>query len=143
LKTTLNFLALFVLFLTFNSCSELIDCIASTKPELASKSLPTGYTNQSYSNFISASVKNDSNDDDYDYYFSVSGNFPPGMTYFEQGRRLYFSGAANQGGVYTFKVTVTIDYPEYYDEEQGFWEDDNRICFGNDTVSKEYTITIQ
>lgn len=142
MKTIYRFSIVFILYTTF-SCSELIDCIASTKPELKSKSLSLGYTGQPYSNFIEASVKNDSNDDDYDYHFSISGSYPPGMTYFEQNRRLYFSGAANQGGTYTFKVTVTIDYPEYYDEEQGFWEDDNRICFGNNTVSKNYTITIQ
>ena len=142
MKAIFRFSIVFIMFTTF-SCSELIDCIASTKPELKSKSLSLGYTNQPYSNFIEDSVKNDSNDDDYDYHFSISGNFPPGMTYFEQNRRLYFSGAANQGGTYTFKVTVTIDYPEYYDTDQGFWEDDNRICFGDDTVSKNYTITIQ
>lgn len=142
MKAIFRFSIVFILFTTY-SCSELIDCIASTKPELKSKSLSLGYTGQPYSNFIEASVKNDSNDDDYDYHFSISGNFPPGMTYFEQNRRLYFSGAANQGGTYTFKVTVTIDYPEYYDTDQGFWEDDNRICFGDDTVSKNYTITIQ
>lgn len=143
LKFILIGIILSVLFLFFNSCSELIDCIASTKPELNSKLLPSGYTNQNYSNFITASVKNDPNDDDYDYHFSISGNYPPGMTYFEQGRRLYFSGKANQAGTYTFKVTVTIDYPEYYDPDQGFWEDNNRICFGNDTTSKDYMITIQ
>lgn len=142
MKAIFRFSIVFILFTTY-SCSELIDCIASTKPELKSKSLSLGYTGQPYSNFIEASVKNDSNDDDYDYYFSISGNFPPGITYFKQNRRLYFSGAANQGGTYTFKVTVTIDYPEYYDTDQGFWEDDNRICFGDDTVSKNYTITIQ
>ena len=142
MKAIFRFSIVFILFTTY-SCSELIDCIASTKPELKSKSLSLGYTGQPYSNFIEASVKNDSNDDDYDYHFSISGNFPPGMTYFEQNRRLYFNGAANQGGTYTFKVTVTIDYPEYYDTDQGFWEDDNRICFGDDTVSKNYTITIQ
>ena len=142
MKAIFRFSIVFILFTTY-SCSELIDCIASTKPELKSKSLSLGYTGQPYSNFIEASVKNDSNDDDYDYHFSISGNFPPGMTYFEQNRRLYFSGAANQGGTYTFKVTVTVDYPEYYDTDQGFWEDDNRICFGDDTVSKNYTITIQ
>ncbi|TDP59446.1 putative Ig domain-containing protein [Flavobacterium dankookense] len=142
MKAIFRFSIVFILFTTY-SCSELIDCIASTKPELKSKSLSLGFTGQPYSNFIEASVKNDSNDDDYDYHFSISGNFPPGMTYFEQNRRLYFSGAANQGGTYTFKVTVTIDYPEYYDTDQGFWEDDNRICFGDDTVSKNYTITIQ
>ena len=143
IKTLLRFIVIFFLFSIFNSCSELIDCIASTKPELKSKILRLGYTGQTYSDFIEASVKNDSNDNHYDYYFTVDGNFPPGLTYSEQGRKLIFSGSGNQGGTYTFKVIVTIDYPEYYDEEQGFWEDDNRICFGNNTVSKNYTITIQ
>ena len=142
MKAIYRFSIVFILFTTFG-CSELIDCIASTEPELKSKTLRLGYTGQTYSDFVEAAVKNDSHDNDYDYYFTIEGNFPPGLTYFKQGRKLFFNGSGSQSGTYTFKVVVTIDYPEYYDVDQGFWEYDNRICFGDDTCSKTYKITIQ
>lgn len=138
-----TYILLSVIFLSCNSCSEMFDCIASTKPELESRTLGTGYLDLSYEDYITASVKNTSNDDYFYYYFSIDGELPPGLSYSEEGRDLVFYGYPTQRGTYTFKVTVMIEYPEDYDSEGGFWEDSNRICFGNDTVSKNYTITIQ
>ena len=127
----------------FNSCSEIFDCFASTKPELESKILLTGIQGTSYEDSIKASVKNTSNDNSFYYYFSIEGNFPPGLDYSENGRNFRIHGTPVQVGTYTFKVIVTIEYMESDDPDSGFWEDNNRICFGNDTVTKNYTITIQ
>lgn len=138
-----NYIVLIALFFTCNSCSEMFDCIGSTKPELESKTLASAFPGQLYEDVITASVKNTSNDNDFYYYFSIDGDLPPGITYSEQGRSLIFQGSSSQTGTYNFKVTVTIEYPENYDPEAGFWEDNNRICFGDDTVSRDYTITIQ
>ena len=43
MKAIYRFSIVFILFTTFG-CSELIDCIASTEPELKSKTLRLGYT---------------------------------------------------------------------------------------------------
>ncbi len=129
-------------FLLFG-CAELLDCVASTRPNLHSKSLYLGTVGNSYSDFIEADVTNDANDNDYNYYFSVTGNLPPGIRYYEQGRKIFFNGNPNQAGTFTFRVRLTINAPDYYDSNQGFFEDGNRICFGDDTTTKVYTIVIQ
>lgn len=138
-----NFITLLLIVLVCNSCSEMFDCIASTEPELESKTLQLGFSGQPYDDIIRASVKNTSDDDAFYYYFSIEGNLPPGISYSEQGRDLVFQGSSSETGTYNFKVVVSIEYPESYDPEEGFWEDNNRICFGNNTASKNYTITIQ
>lgn len=129
-------------FLLFG-CAELIDCVASARPDLHSKTLSVGTIGHGYSDFIEADITNEPDDNAYDYFFTVDGNLPPGMMYHEQGRRVYFSGNPTQAGSYAFKVRLTVDPPDYYDPNQGFWEDGNRICFGNDTTTKEFTIVIQ
>lgn len=142
MKKFFTIITLSVLFFACNGCSEMLDCIASAKPELESKTLLTGYLELPYEDYITASVKNTSNDNSFYYYFSIDGGLPPGLTYSEEGRDLVFYGNPTQRGTYTFKVIVTVEYPESDDPDGGFWEDDNRICFGNDTVSENYTITI-
>jgi len=133
----------FMLSLTLSGCSELMDCVASARPNIHSKTLQMGHVGINYDDFIQADVTNDPNDDNYDYYFSVSGNLPPGMTYREHGRKVYFSGVPTQSGIYTFKVELTVD-PEYdYFENEGFFEDGNHICFDDDTTTKEFTIEVQ
>ena len=138
-----TFALLSLLFLICNSCSEMFDCIASTKPELESKTLAIGYLSLPYEDYITASVKNTSNDNAFYYYFSVDGELPPGLNYSEEGRDWVFYGSPTQRGTYAFKVTVIIEYPEDYESEDGFWEDSDRICFGNDNISRNYTITIE
>jgi len=143
MKRIFKFSILLIVLVLCNSCSELFDCIASTKPELESKTLQSTLSGQPYEDVITASVKNTSNDADFFYIFSIDGDLPPGIMYSEEGRDLVFHGVPTQTGTYSFKVTVLIEYPENYDPEEGFWEDDNRICFGDDSVSKNYSITIQ
>lgn len=143
-----NRFGIYVLLLSMTSflvisCSELIDCVASARPNIHSKILQRGYVGNVYTDFIDSDITNDSNDNDYDYYFSISGNVPPGLTYNQQGRKVFFTGYPSQAGSYTFRVKLTVDFPEYYDPNQGIFEDSNRICFGDDTTTKEFTIIIE
>lgn len=117
-----------------SGCAELVDCVAPAKPDLHSKTLTIGTVGDAYADFIEADVANDPHDDDYDYFFSITGNFPPGMFYHEQGTKAFLTGIPSQAGTYKFKVRLTVD-PKF--------EADNRICFGDDTITKEYTIVIQ
>lgn len=124
-------------------CAELIDCVARARPNLHSKNLAVGTVGGNYTDFLEADVTNDPDDGAYDYFFSVDGDLPIGMTYHEQGRKVFFTGIPTVAGSYTFKVRLTVDPPNYYDDNHGFWDDNNRICFEDDTITKEFTIVIQ
>lgn len=126
-------------FLLFG-CAELIDCVASARPDLHSKNLNTGTVGLNYNDFLEADITNEPNDNAYDYFFQVDGNLPVGMTYHEQGRKIYFTGIPTAEGSYAFDVRLTVDPPNY--EDYG-WNGGNRICFGDDTTTKSFTIVIQ
>lgn len=133
----------FLIIISFSRCAELIDCIASARPDIKSKNLIVGYIGSNYNDFIDSEVTNEINDNNYNYYFSLSGNLPPGVSFYTQGRRIILTGNPIATGIYTFTVTLTVDPFEYYNPNQSFFEDGNRICFGDDTTSKDFKITIQ
>ena len=143
MKTRIIYLSSLIIFFALSSCAELVDCIASASPEIKTKELNIGYVGSPYYDFINSEVNNDSNDDSYNYYYDVDGILPPGLTYNTNGRKIYFQGTPTTTGVYTIKVNLTIDPPNYYNEDGSYFEDDNRICFGNDTTQKTFTITIE
>lgn len=134
---------LILLSLTMSGCAELFDCVASARPNIHSKVLIIGNVGYMYNDFIEADVTNDSNDNSYDYYFSLEGDLPPGMTYHEQGRKVFFSGIPTQAGSYRFRIKLTVDPDDSYNPDEGFFEDGNHICFGDDTTTKEFTIVVQ
>lgn len=123
-----------------SGCAELFDCIASARPNIHSKTFATGTVGGSYTDFLESDITNEPHDNEYDYFYSVSGNVPPGMTYHQQGRKLFFTGFPTVAGSYTFKVTLDVDAPSDYSDDP--WEDGNRICFEDDNVTKEFTIII-
>lgn len=145
MKTILKNFILLLVFISFNSCSELLDCIAKTEPELPSKNFPNATVGNNYSQFFEASVKNDPNDDDYIYHFSVNGTLPPGINYSINDRRLTFYGVPTAAGTYRFTVDLEIEYPEdyFYEDNDGIFIDDNRICFGDDNTSRNYEIKVE
>ncbi|UPT69832.1 MAG: hypothetical protein M0D53_11885 [Flavobacterium sp. JAD_PAG50586_2] len=126
--------------LLLSGCSELIDCVASARPDLHSKPLNTGTVGINYSDFVDADITNEPDDNAYDYFFQVDGNLPAGITYHEQGRKVFFTGVPTVAGTYTFDIRLTVDPPHY--EDWG-WNGGNRVCFGDDTITKEFTIVIQ
>ncbi len=124
---------------SFSSCNELADCIASTTPELQSKILKEGNVGSEYSDKINSEVKNDPNDNAYGYYFNVEGKLPDGLAYTVSHRVFSINGIPTKAGTFKFKVILRIDPPHDWDEDGG---DSNRICFGDDTTEKTYTIKI-
>ena len=78
----------FLIIILFSGCAELIDCIASARPDIKSKNLIVGYIGSNYNDFIDSEVTNEINDNNYNYYFSLTGNLPPGINYYPQGRRI-------------------------------------------------------
>ena len=146
MKRPLKIIAFLCLTLSFTamSCGELLDCIVSAKPDLPSKTLLMGHVGVAYNETIQASVRNASNDDSFIYYLSIDEGLPPGISYQQQGRKVIFTGTPTSAGTYTFKVALTIDYPEvdYGDDDDPFADSDN-ICLGNDFTSRNYTIVVE
>lgn len=140
MKTKIYTLILIVFLSIFSGCDALIDCIASASPELSSNSLAAGGVGFGYNDVIISSVKNDSHDNDYGYFFTIEGHLPPGISYTIIGRELRFYGTPTTAGTYTIKVGVKIDPPYNYDDD-GF-DDSDRICLGNDTTHRNYTFII-
>lgn len=129
---------------TMSGCGELFDCLISARPYLPSKTLLIGQIGMPYNESIQASVKNAPNDNSFIYYLSIDDDLPPGISYHQQGRKIIFTGTPTTSGVYTFKVNLTIDYPESTDiDEDDPLSDSNNICLGNDSTSRNYTIVVE
>jgi hypothetical protein len=145
MKTLLRNILLLMILISFNSCSELLDCIAKTEPILPNKTFVDATIGNNYNQFIEAEVKNDPNDDAYTYHFSINGNLPAGINYNINDRRLSFYGVPTNSGIYRFTVYLTIDYPNdsFYEDNDGIFIDDNRICFGDKNTSRTYEIKVQ
>ena len=134
MKTKQLLVYVLIIALTF-ACDEVTDCLFfSVKPELPSKTFAIGTVDVPYEDSFRASVKNDPNDEDYIYYFSVSGNLPPGLDAWVNNRTLTIEGIPTSSGTYIFNVLLEIEYA--YDD------DSERICFADDTVQRSYSITI-
>lgn len=144
MRNKLRVLLIMIPLFALSACSELLDCIASAKPEIPSDGLPNAYLGFLYNQSITCQVKNASNDDAFYYYFDIEGSLPPGISYSVVGRKIYFVGTPTVAGTFTFKVNLKIEAPEDYDDnDDGVFDDDDRICFGNDTTQRTFTITAQ
>lgn len=100
-------------------------------------------TGTDYDQGVKAEIRNDPNDNSYQYFFNITGTVPPGLDTYVDGRTIHFAGKATTVGHYEFKVSVRVDPPQSYDPDSGYWEDDDRICFGNDTAERSYVIEVR
>ena len=129
-------------FFSFNSCENVVDCIINVRPVLSDKKLAIGGVNQYYSEIISAQIKNEPQDDAYDYYFDVRGEIPDGLEVIIDYRDVYIEGMPTKAGRYTFTVYLDVDaLNEYYYDENGNERFDDSLC--TDNTSKTYTIAIK
>jgi hypothetical protein len=132
-----------VALLFMSSCDELADCVASASPQLQSLNFPRAVVGAAYDQGVTAEIRNDSNDNAYQYYFNIIGSLPPGIETYVNGRTIHFAGIPTTAGRYEFTLSVRVDPPQSYDPDSGFLEDDGRICFGNDTTEKSYSIEVR
>ncbi len=129
-------------FFSFNSCENVVDCIINVRPVLSDKKLAIGGVNQYYSEIISAQIKNEPQDNAYDYYFDVRGKIPDGLEVIIDYRDVYIEGMPTKAGRYTFTVYLDVDpLNEYYYDEYGNQRYDDSLC--TDSTSKTYTIAIK
>ena len=140
-KYTNNYIIYFFLFMSFtliNSCDDIIDCIINKNPVLNDKDLKVGTVNEFYSDYISAEIENEPNDNSYNYYFGVSGNLPIGLEWYVENRKVVFEGIPLETGSFEFKIELLVSGGGYWDSETDTWDED--LC--NDSTSGKFTITI-
>ncbi len=131
-------LILVAVFLS-SSCSNVIDCLINVRPELQHRQLEAGYADRYYFDKISAQIKNDPNDNSYDYYFSVSGEVPRGIDVIYDYRDVIFEGVPEETGRFRIRVSLDVDAYEYYDYQTDTYSDG--LC--TDYTSKVYTLVIR
>ena len=131
-----NLLLSIFLFTLLVSCEDVFDCIVGRNPSLPNAELPIASTEAYYYADISAEIKNEPRDNDYDYYFRVVG-LPPGMDYFVNYRIVSFEGTPTETGTYEVRVYLDVDGPFRND----FDGDRDVLC--NYSTSKTYTLIVE
>ena len=134
-----------LLSLLFLIGCENLDCIIIIKPILPDKTFAIGELDVEYFDKLSASIKHSNNEKNYNFYFDISGELPPGIEVLgDNCRALYFQGTPVEKGTFTFYILVQIEknYSSLsWDDEFGFEWSTTDVC--NETTGKEYTIIVQ
>jgi hypothetical protein len=134
-------LSLLMIVCVISSCDEIVneilgeavDCVFPLKPQLRAR-LDDGKQGEVYSGMITASVKNSTDEDGFDYALELLGYLPEGIQYTIFNRNIRLSGIPTESGDFRFTVEAEI-----YDNRE---ESDDGICLGNNSVSKEYVLKI-
>lgn len=94
-----------------SGCEQLIDlaidCIDNDKPELSGL-LPHPILNHEYNEVVHVGIRNEPYDDQFDYQFTVSGNFPSGLQSESSGRDLRLFGTPIELGDFSFTIKVEV-----------------------------------
>ncbi|MEO9513548.1 MAG: hypothetical protein ABJN84_10060 [Flavobacteriaceae bacterium] len=125
---------LVVLTSSFYGCDEIYECIFNINPEIHNKQLLLGSVDDRYYDIVTAEVSNDVHDNDYDYFFDVIGELPPGIFYDINRRSVEFFGVPEATGTYKFRVELFVESYEY----DGY--DRNPTC--SESTFREFTIQV-
>lgn len=124
-------------FFSFSGCDDVLDCIVNVRPELHAKTLAIGSVDAYYSDTISAEIKNEVHDNDYDYYFDVSGRLPEGVdVFYNRHREVVFKGIPKESGRFSIKVFLKVT--PHYDE---FGSVNGPLC--SDHTSRTYVLAVK
>lgn len=118
----------------FYGCDEIYECIFNIEPEIHDKQLLIGIVGERYQDFITAEISNEVNDNDYDYFFDVLGELPPGIFYGENRRSIEFYGTPEAAGVYRFRVELFVESYDY----DGF--DSSPTC--SESTIRDFTLQV-
>ena len=128
-------------FLLLISCQDALECIINKHPELSNQALSSAQVDQFYSDTITAQIKNEPSDDNYNYYFSIDGALPKGIDYYIDYRTIFLEGTPLVSGTYNFTVRLTVEQSDNYIEEcENKLNDCDGLC--GDTASQAYTLLV-
>lgn len=133
----LRIIPLILCFLFFG-CEDILECIINKRPEIPNKNFVVGYVNHFYTDDFKSEIKNEPQDNDYDYYYEFYGDLPEGLEFYTDYRTVIIEGTPLEQGTFEFTIYLNVDPPEYYDEDSDQYEDS--LC--TDSTSKEFSITI-
>ena len=120
--------------LLLQGCDEIYECVFNINPEIHDKPLEIGLVGERYRDFVTAEISNEVNDNDYDYYFDVFGELPPGIFFDVHRRSIEFYGTPEERGVYRFKVELSVESYDY----DGY--DGSPTC--SDSTVREFVIQV-
>lgn len=90
-------------------CDAVLDCLDNDGPVFNKVELRPAVLNQVYSDSIIASVRNEPQDQRFDYQFSLSGQLPAGIVADPVAQNLVFRGTPTVAGEFPFKLYVEVD----------------------------------
>jgi len=117
------------------SCENFLECLIQIDPEIDQAIVKDGTIHEPYYQIISAHVKNDPEDDFYEYFFDVYGNLPEGLSIQYNFRNIEIYGTPVESGIFRFTVAVAIGA---YDD--GAYYDPNPTCNGVAEKTFEFRI---
>nr|WP_299173760.1 hypothetical protein [uncultured Allomuricauda sp.] len=118
----------------FYNCDEIYECVFNINPEIHQKQLLVGVVGERYEDFITAEISNEVNDNDYDYFFDIIGELPPGIFYDVNRRSVDFFGRPEEAGIYRFRVELFVEGYDY----NGY--DRSPTC--RESTVREFTIQV-
>lgn len=136
--TCITRVAIGVLVASLSGCDLVYECLSDTRLKFDETSLDVATLNQTYSESIRASIKNNLFDDSYDYEFKITdGTLPEGITGFGLERRFYFEGTPTELGSFDFTLQVSIN------ENDNYYDDDSDAITCNDVAEQRLTLTVE
>ncbi|GAA4973780.1 hypothetical protein [Algibacter aquimarinus] len=136
-------LILLTLFFSSTNCENILDCIINVRPELKDKTLEIGFVDGNYYDNITAQINNEARDNNYDYYFDVSGRLPRGIVVdYDTYREVILRGVPKESGRFRFTVSLeVVALNEFYYDDFGNEVYDDPLC--TDTTSRTYVLVIK
>lgn len=130
-----------MLGLSLSSCDLLldaaIDCLDDDRPQFNRAVLPDPILNQAYRELIQASIKNEPNDDSFEYDFFVSGSLPEGLVTEISNREVLVIGTPVELGSFTLGLFVKVISPP----GSSLSGDDSGLC--KTTLGRNFDLTVQ
>lgn len=136
----MRYLKLFLLVccILLLSCEAIIECVINRRPVMPNKIFDEGAVGYFYTDEFTSEIKNEPQDNDYDYFYTFYGDLPEGLEFYTDYRTVIIEGTPIEQGVFEFTIYLDVDPPEYYDEDSGEYEDS--LC--SSSTSKDFTIVV-
>jgi len=127
---------LILLSLALSGCDSLTDCLDNDGPELSPRTLPNPTLNQEYNQVVHVGIRNEPNDDRFNYDFTLSGRLPDGLQATSAGRDMNIFGTPIELGNFDFSVTVeVVERSLSGTQTQG-------LCTTTDRINYQWTVQV-